>query len=159
VIKAISVLLILIIICCSPPLKKDSWNRYEPVTFHELTNKFAGYIDMGNPNTMRIYTPQNAFRGKFKYIGITDTVSESEIMVIHGHFTNTEESRIKNIYIHKSLLEVDGIKGWFCFQESIYPDLKNLSQNKDIEVFYQFVGATNVNSDSHFIFIVTAWNE
>jgi hypothetical protein len=142
---------------CTTPPPKTGWDRYQLVDFKKLIDKYNGYILMEHENTIRIFSPQNALLGYFNYLGKSEIISESELMVIQGHLGNEDKEILRKTYVHKSLLESNGTKAWFCFQEAIYSDLLNLKLNEEIMVYYQFVGSTNAGSEPHFLFIVTAW--
>jgi hypothetical protein len=164
IIKPFFFVLQLFLFCTLPPSSNQSETRYKITKFKEVTNIFKTYVDTNsienrNKRLNTIYMPDNSFSGTFTFLGIVDTVSDAEIDVINAHYQNQKKEYYKKLFRYKALLESDGIKAWFCFQEDYLYDLRLLKHNSFFTVLYQFVGSTNVDSERHFVFVVTSWVE
>jgi hypothetical protein len=147
-------------LCTPPPRNSSPWDRYRQVTFQSILAEFKGYREFTQENTLRIYTPLNAFRGEFTVTGGNTEVTEEEKQVLMGKYKNEmDEQQIRRVYQHKALLKSAGDSAWFCFQEQIYPDLLALKPGASISVLYQFAGSTNAKNDPRFIFAVMGWAE
>ncbi len=155
------VLISMIFKFCTPPPKKNStWGRYQQVLFTEVTKSHAGYLSFELENTIRIYTPPNALRSRFIYIGDYSKTPEGELMVLEGKFHgHLSKEQVRKLFMHSVKLSTNGETSWFCVQEPIYEDLLSLESNRTIEVFYQFAGSTNIDGECRLVFAMMAWKE
>jgi hypothetical protein len=148
------------VVCTIPPRPATSWNRYQQIQFSEVLSQFQGYLDFTEENTIRIFSPANAFQSVFRMTINYSELSEEEIMVLIGKYHNEmTEQLVRQTYKHKAQLKANNQDGWFCFQESIFSALATLEPGISISVLYQFAGSTNSNSNPRLVFAALGWSE
>lgn len=146
--------------CTIPPRPVTTWDRYQKIQFSEVLSQFQGYLAFSEDNTLRVFTPVNAYQSVLWTTGNNSELSEAEVMVLMDKYhSEMTEQQVRQTYKHKVQLKSNSEDGWFCIQESIYSDLVALEPGTQISVLYQFAGSTNSNSNPRLIFAAMGWVE